>query len=256
MMQSKSNHVILLIIAFITWGSYVTVYDVNIFGNKKKQIYVILLCLYFIYVSLLFLDSENKNSTGILGFIAFIAILIHIVENSLNWISDAMISLDTDIQRISTNYYKDYMKQLNKEYVYNVPDVNIVTDITFMVYLDTINDIYGNSIPLLRLNNLDDALIKYNNEKNVFEIMQYGITNEPSIKEVPLKYEKWIQFYITIDEGTSDYPISLTLYIDNELVYNDKIYDITRINEFTIGYENNINIGFVKNIKHNLIDRY
>ena len=89
--QYKVLHVLLLSIAFVLWFFFNINSDGNIIWNDRRQIYAILLSLYFTYVCTHFVGPKHGYNRGLLIFLALIAIVLHMLEHGWKWIQENQV---------------------------------------------------------------------------------------------------------------------------------------------------------------------
>tara|TARA_Y100000389_G_scaffold17772_2_gene15510 strand:- start:10491 stop:11255 length:765 start_codon:yes stop_codon:yes gene_type:complete len=245
--QYKILHVLILCIAFVVWVFFNINSDGNLIWNDRRQIYAILLSLYFTYVCTFFVGPKHGYNRGLLIFLALIAIVLHMLEHGWKWIQEKRNKfLDNRKQQIQKQKSKKVMNKLKRMYTYDVDTDHSTINVEFSVYMETMNYFQGN-IKFLGLNT-DCGLIEYNNDRHIFEISQYGCETSHTIP-YSVKYDKWIKFQMKIVEGNTNKSLDLELYIDNTLVYNDKISYENDITKIYIGDDIGESIGFIKDVR-------
>ena len=66
---------------------------------------------------------------------------------------------------------------------------------------------------------------------------------------VPVSYDKWIKIKVEYVKGYNSETLLLGIKIDDNLMYNSKLYDMnSSLQKITIGDNSSRNIGFMKNI--------
>jgi len=140
------------------------------------------------------------------------------------------------------------IQKINHPYVHVFDDVGVKTQcsLEFKIYLDVTNNM-REKVKILQLNDYC-TIIEYNNENHTFELVQYSCLGETK-HSVPVSYDKWIKIKVEYVKGYNSETLLLGIKIDDNLMYNSKLYDMnSSLQKITIGDNSSRNIGFMKNI--------